>query len=396
MGNSAIEQINMVNGYIDAHKQEMLDLWRDLVNTESGNTTQKSGVDQVCERLSQELKACGTDIEIVEMEKKGNFLLGNWGKENKKEPVLFIGHMDTVFKEGAAVKNPFRIDEDGKAYGPGVLDMKAGLTIAVFVVKALTEAGYSDRPIRIAFAGDEENGHRESTAGQVMLKACEGMAAAFNFETGYPDDGLVVGRKGSFRMNVTVKGVAAHSGNAPEKGRNAILEMSHKVIELQKLNDYENGTSINVGIISGGTVVNAVPDNCSISIDIRYTEKKRLDKMIEDIDKILEKTYVDGTSTTSEKSEPSAVMEASEKVMALFHHIEKTALETGYGNVKPIKVGGWSDSSLAAGVGIPVVCGLGAKGEGNHSPNEYAIVDSLFSRAKLIAASVIGLENNFS
>ena len=194
--------------------------------------------------------------------------------------------MDTVFKEGAAKQNPFRVDEDGNAHGPGVLDMKAGLTIAVFIVKALNDAGYNERPVKIAFAGDEENGHRESGAAAVMLEACEGVAAAFNFETGYLDDGLVVGRKGSFRMTVEVQGVASHSGNAPEKGRNAILEMSHKIIELQNLNDYEHGTSLNVGLITGGTVVNAVPDHCEIKIDIRFTQKERLDQLLEKIDEV--------------------------------------------------------------------------------------------------------------
>ena len=103
---------------------------------------------------------------------------------------------------------------------------------------------------------------------------------------------------------------------------------------------------------------------------------------------------MDGTKTIVHKTVPSAVMEDSEPVMALFHHIEKTAELTGYGKVKPIKVGGWSDSSLVASKGIPVVCGLGARGKGNHSPEEFAVVESVFERAKLIAASVILLDKD--
>ena len=386
--------IKQVNQYIDAHREDMMQFWKELVSIESGNESQKEGVDEICSKIAEELRGCGAETQTIQMEKKGNFLLADWGKGREKKPVLFIGHMDTVFKEGAAKQNPFRVDEDGNAHGPGVLDMKAGLTIAVFIVKALNDAGYNERPVKIAFAGDEENGHRESGAAAVMLEACEGVAAAFNFETGYLDDGLVVGRKGSFRMTVEVQGVASHSGNAPEKGRNAILEMSYKIIELQNLNDYEHGTSLNVGLITGGTVVNAVPDHCEIKIDIRFTQKERLDQLLEKIDEILAKTYVDGTKTIIHKTVPSAVMEDSEPVMALFHHIEKTAELTGYGKVKPIKVGGWSDSSLVASKGIPVVCGLGARGKGNHSPEEFAVVESVFERAKLIAASVILLDKD--
>ena len=362
MGIDREQCIKQVNQYIDAHREDMMQFWKELVSIESGNESQKEGVDEICSKIAEELRGCGAETQTIQMEKKGNFLLADWGKGREKKPVLFIGHMDTVFKEGAAKQNPFRVDEDGNAHGPGVLDMKAGLTIAVFIVKALNDAGYNERPVKIAFAGDEENGHRESGAAAVMLEACEG--------------------------------VASHSGNAPEKGRNAILEMSHKIIELQNLNDYEHGTSLNVGLITGGTVVNAVPDHCEIKIDIRFTQKERLDQLLEKIDEILAKTYVDGTKTIVHKTVPSAVMEDSEPVMALFHHIEKTAELTGYGKVKPIKVGGWSDSSLVASKGIPVVCGLGARGKGNHSPEEFAVVESVFERAKLIAASVILLDED--
>lgn len=390
MRNSTNETYTKINEYIDAHKEDMITLWEKLVNTESGNM-QKSGVDEVGYILKSELEKSGVNVSFATMKNMGNFLQGCWGEENTKKPVLLIGHMDTVFKEGAVAANPFRI-EGNKAFGPGVLDMKAGLVIAVYVIKALSYIGYKDRPIKIAFAGDEENGHRASDASEVMLDAAKGVAAGFNFETGYLDDGLVVGRKGSYRLTIDVKGIASHSGNAPEKGRNAILEMSHKIIELQKLNDYENGTSINVGIISGGTVVNAVPDKCSIQIDIRFTKLSNLNKILESIDEIVSRTYVDGTSTFASKTKPSAVMEDTEELMKLFYHIQNTAKEIGYGDVKPIKVGGWSDSSLVASTGVPVVCGLGAKGEGNHSPKEYALVDSLFSRTKLVAASIVNLD----
>lgn len=392
MINSQDNQLNKVFKFIDDSKQDMLNLWEEIVNIESG-TTQKQGVDTICNRLSMELEKSNVKTYSIEMDKVGNFLVGDWGIDNKDNPIMLLGHMDTVFKEGAVTKNPFRI-EDGKAYGPGVLDMKAGLVIAVYVIKALTHIGYDQRPIKIAFAGDEENSHAMSNAGDVMLELCQGMAAAFNFETGYLDDGLVVGRKGSFRFTINIEGIAAHSGNAPEKGRSAILEAAHKIVAIENLNDYENGTSLNVGLITGGVSVNTVPNKCSIEVDVRYTKQENLEKIAEQIDEIVNTIYIEGTSSTSVKTKPGVIMEDSEGVMALFNHISEVANKVEYGQLKPIKVGGWSDASLIASENIPVVCGLGVKGSGNHSPDEYAIVDSLFSRAKLIAASIIELKDD--
>lgn len=392
MKNLQNEQLIQLFQFIDDSKESMINLWEEIVNIESG-TMQKKGVDLLCKRLAKELDSSNVKTSIIEMDKVGNFLVGDWGIENQGKPLMFLGHMDTVFKDGAVAKNPFRI-ESNKAFGPGVLDMKAGLVIAIYVLKGLNYIGYDKRPIKIAFAGDEENSHALSNAGDLMLELSNGMAAAFNFETGYLNDGLVVGRKGSFRLTIDINGVASHSGNAPQDGRSAILEASHKIIAIEALNDYDNGTSLNVGLVSGGVSVNTVPNRCSLEVDVRYTKKENLDEIIKKIDKIVETVYVDGTSSTSSKTKPGVIMEDSKEVMSLFNHISKTAIDINYGEVHPIKVGGWSDASLIASNGVPVVCGLGVKGHGNHSPDEYAIVESLFSRAKLIGACVLGLETD--
>lgn len=383
------KMIEAASEYIDMHREEMMALWETLVSTESGNSD-KEGVDRVCAILEQELKASGAETETIPMEKKGNLLRGEFQPDGEKEAILLIGHMDTVFAKGTLAKNPFRI-EDGRAYGPGVLDMKGGLVIAVFVLRALRACGYDRHPIRVVFAGDEENGHRESTAEAEILRASDGCMAAFNFETGLLDDSLVVGRKGSCRVTMTVTGVAAHAGNDPERGRSAILEMAHKIIEVQALNDYAHGLLVNVGLIEGGTVVNAVPVNCQIQIDIRYEDRKRLDATIEALREIAAKSHVPDTKAEIAMTKPSAVMEVSEANLHLFEHVKQAAELIGYGEVRTKTVGGWSDSCLAASCGVPVVCSMGVKGAKNHSMDEYAVVDTLFSRAKLALASIITL-----
>ena len=219
--------------------------------------------------------------------------------------------------------------------------------------------------------------------------------AALNFETGYPHDGIVVERKGSANFTVEVEGVAAHAGNSPEKGRSAILEMAHKIIELQALNDFEKGTTVNVGLITGGTVVNAVPNCCTVKVDVRYVTMDALEELRPKVEAICAKTFVDGTKTTLTWERAATPMPCSEGNMKLLEVLKATAEEIGYpGQLSAHKVGGWSDSCIVASKGIPVVDALGTKGSWNHAPNEYAEVESLFTRAKLAAAFVINLKDD--
>ncbi len=384
------EMISCASQYIDTHKKEMMELWERLVSMESGSAD-KEGVDRVCEMLKGELEQSSVRTRIIPMETSGNLLSGVFHEEDTEKPIVLIGHMDTVFAKGTLEKNPFRVDDEGKVHGPGCLDMKAGLVIAVFVLRALEECGYHKRPIRIAFAGDEETGHRRSNAREEIMKICTGCEAAFNFETGFLDDGIVVGRKGSCQVTVSVTGVASHAGNDPQRGRSAILEMAHKIIEIQKLHDFEHGLYVNVGVIKGGTVPNAVPAGCEIRIDIRYDNKERLDRTLERIQEIAESHVVPDTTAQVSITRPSEFMEISEANLKLFEHVKRAAEMIGYGELKTKSVGGWSDSCLAAACQVPVVCAMGVKGANNHSMEEYAVADTLFDRAKLALASILTL-----
>ena len=208
------KQLEKALSFLDGKQEEMMGLLERLVKQESGNPD-KEGCDAMCALMEEQLKKLGAKTTVVSMEKKGNFLYGEIGGERPGKPVLFGGHMDTVFPRGTIQNTPWRV-ENGRAYGPGCLDMKSGLVIALYAAAALGEAGFEERPVRFAFPGDEENGHRESTAAAEFRAASRGCAAVFNFETGYPDDGIVVGRKGSCRLTVRVKGVGSHAGKAPE------------------------------------------------------------------------------------------------------------------------------------------------------------------------------------
>ena len=233
--------------FIDGQRDAMLALWEDLVRSESG-PGDKPGVDALARKLRGILEADGAQARIVEFEKAGDMVVATLGPERKGAPVGLLGHFDTVFPKGTLAQRPFTI-RDGRAFGPGVLDMKGGVVILLYALKALQAAGYERRPLKVMLAGDEEVVHVDSTAGEVFQREARGCAAAFNCETGFEDDRLVVGRKGIGKYTLEVRGVAAHAGNEPLRGRSAILELAHKVIAVQGLTDWDEGTSFNVGTI---------------------------------------------------------------------------------------------------------------------------------------------------
>ena len=376
--------------FVDQHREEMVELWRDVVMLESG-PHEKAGIDAVAAKFGQVLADVGAAIRSVPFEHAGNMLIAELGVERKMPGVIFLGHMDTAIAAGAAAERPFVI-KDGKVYGPGVLDMKGGIVAFLYAIKALNAAGYDSRPIKVLLAGDEEVLHAKSTAPDLLVAESKGYAAAFNAETGFMDDGIVVGRKGVARFMMEVRGVAAHAGNDPENGRSAILEMAHKIIGVQNLTDWEKGISFNVGVMQGGKTSTAVPDYAKIDIDVRYKDPDDLSWILEQLQTVGEKTHIEGTSTKVVFMEGIKPMKTTEGVMKLFELVAKVSAENGFGAPYAKHVGGASDSAYTVIAGVPTVCAIGVKGGRNHSPEEFAVVDTIFERAKLLIASVLELD----
>lgn len=383
------EARSIIASYVDAHREEMVSFWQEIVNMESGSQN-KTGIDAVAARLGQALASEGAAVKIVEMEKAGNMLVAEVGAGRNKPAVLFMGHMDTVFPLGTVAKRPFTI-RDGKAYGPGALDMKGGIVAALFAIKALNAAGYTDRPLKVILAGDEEIAHANSNAADVFMQEAKGAAAAFNCETGFVDDAIVTGRKGTAVFTLEVKGVGVHAGNEPENGRSAILEISHKVIDIQNLTNWEQGTTFNVGVIEGGIVPNAVPGYAKIVVDIRYQDPALLPDIERQLAEVAAKQYVPDTTTTLTQTPGIAPMQTTDGVKQLFEVVKKTYAEMGLGTPYGKYVGGGSDSAYSVMAGVPTVCAMGVKGGRNHSPEEFAVVDTLYERAKLLAFCTLNL-----
>ena len=375
--------------HIESEKESLLAFWEELVNMESGSRD-KENVDRVAERVASELESFGVATEIIPCEKAGASVVGILGKDRPGKPVILMGHFDTVFPAGTVEKRPFRV-ENGKAYGPGVLDMKGGVALLIFAAKALEAAGFTERPIRFVLAGDEETAHCHSGMAKVFEEQARGCAAAFNCETGAIDNRIVVGRKGVIQGELSVQGVAVHAGREPQKGRSAILELSHKIIDIHDLNDFDRGMTFNVGTVKGGVVPNAVPDFASAGFDVRCMTVAQIGEARENLQKIAEKTYIEGTTTTLKFIAEFIPMEQTSENERLFSYVQEIYRENGLKEPSMEFSGGGSDSAFSVYAGVPTVDQMGVKGEWNHSDREYALVDSIVERAKVLADCVLNI-----
>ena len=375
---------------IDDNKDSMLELWTSMVNIECGPGC-KEGVDEIGTMLADFFAKIGGTNRIHKFADAGNMLVSEFGDCNKPF-IILTGHMDTVFKYGTAAERPFKI-EDGKAYGPGVLDMKGGIVILAYALKALKECGWDQHPVKVILLGDEEVGHANSEAPIRIMEEAQGAFASFNFETGFLDNGIVVERKGMFQFQMEVFGKGAHVGNDPENGRSAIKEMAHKILDIENLTDWEKGNTFNVGVITGGTVCNATPAYCKIICDMRFKNSSYLPAVKKQLQQIADKVYIEGTTTKiTEILEFNAMLRLDES-MQLFDFVKTVAAEEGFGELSPKAVGGASDSGYTTTVGIPSCCAMGVQGGRNHTDEEFAVVDSLFSRAKLLIALLLKIKN---
>lgn len=373
-----------VFAYIDDHKAQMMDLWQDLVNQDSP-ASYREGVDLVAKRVFKEVEEAGASTRWDE---EGKALIAEIPGDSRA-PVLLLGHIDTVFPVGEAARRPFTV-EGSRVTGPGALDMKGGVAVMLSALKALHSAGFSGRPLKVILVSDEEIAHNGSKATVMLQREARGCAACFNCETGYEDNSLVIGRKGGVVFKAAVHGIAAHAGNNPRQGRSAIWEMAKKIDDIQNMTDWDKGITFNVGTIKGGTVSNAIPGYCEVEGDIRFQDPDISPFVKEELLKVLNHTYMEGTKTELLLyHEGMLPMKMTEENRKLFEFVKKTGEENGIPVSEGKLVGGGSDSGYVVYAGVPTVCAMGVKGRFNHTRDEYALKDSLFERAKLLGAVIL-------
>jgi glutamate carboxypeptidase len=340
----------------------------------------KAAVDRVGAVVADECRKLGADVEIIPNQQTGDLVLARFhpSTSNPQRPILILCHMDTVFPIGTLQKFPYR-EADGKIHGPGTLDMKSGIVIAL---TALANGAADSRPVWALFTSDEEIGSQTSRIH--IERLARQSEVVFVLEGALLDGSLKTWRKGVGEFHVTVKGRAAHSGGDHKAGRNAIEEMAHQVLAIQKLTDYEKQTTLNVGVIHGGTVSNVVPDEASIEVDVRVMLPGEWERIEAEMQKL--KPVLDGTSLeiVGELNRPP--MPYGEGNQAAFKKASQIAKDKLGIELKAGGTGGASDGNFVAPLGIPVLDGMGAIGEGYHSDREYIFADSLEDRAKLLSA----------
>ncbi|HBK27168.1 MAG TPA: peptidase dimerization protein [Dialister sp.] len=366
---------------VDAHEDDMMDTWKFLVNRDCGSAN-KAGVDAVGQDIKAFLEKVGFTVRFHEYETAGNMLVAEYGEVNKPFVVL-TGHMDTVFADGTAAARPFTVT-DGKVTGPGVLDMKGGVTILLYAVKFLIEAGYDKYRLKIVLAGDEEVGHQNSHADVDYKKEVTGAVMGFNLETSFVDNSIVIQRKGAAQYLFTIDGVGAHAGNNPQDGRSAVEELAHKILDIQRETNWEEGTTVNAGVIGGGTVANAIPEHAWCKVDVRFSKQSGIERIDKDFQAIAKKQYVDHTVTHLKPLIRFGAMEQLPGTLPLFEKAQAVAKQYGFPEMKAIAVGGASDSTFLTMCGVPTLCALGVKGQFNHTEREWADQASLFERCKLL------------
>ena len=359
---------------------EMLGLLKRLVETESPSSN-KAAVDRVAAIVAEECRSLGAEVTVHPCAEAGDQLVAKFpGGQGK--PVILLSHMDTVFPLGTLARMPF-YSRDDKTYGPGVLDMKGGIVIALGAIRALQRAGLSaSHPLVAVFTSDEEVGSLASRA--LIEQTCQGADVVFVLESGLLDGSLKTWRKGVGDFLVRVKGRASHAGGDHEKGRNAIEEMAHQVLNIQKMTDYGRGTTLNVGVIRGGTVPNVVPDACEAEVDLRVLqpgEAERIQQAMLALRPVLEGTSVEVSGSLNRP--PMPYNEISRAAFARAASIAAASLGI---ELKAGGSGGGSDGNFVAPLGVPVLDGMGAVGAEYHSEREFIFTESLVERARLLAA----------
>jgi glutamate carboxypeptidase len=368
-----------------------------MVNTDGGSYD-KAGVDAVGAHLRQFLERQGVACEAVPNVCHGDALRatvtnaggaaeGAGHGSGANSTILLMGHRDTVFPKGEPSRRPFRIEGE-RAYGPGVADMKAGLVMNAFVLAAFKALGGSSAPLVGLFTSDEEIGSPEC---RPLIEAEARRArAVFNSEPGRPNNAVVTGRKGGVFMRLAITGKAAHAGANFGDGISAIEELARKIIALHALTDLDRGITVNVGIVGGGQTVNTIAPDARAEIDLRFITPADRAAAMAAIQKIVDTSYVKGTTSALEIAGEFVPLVPSEASKSLFEHYAACggAIDIAVGSAF---TGGCADSGFAAAVGAPVICAVGPVGGRAHSPDEYLEVETLVPRAQNLALAVMRL-----
>jgi len=362
--------------YFHERLPQLLDELRECVELESPSSD-KQACDQLASWLGMKLVDAGAEVEYIRQSDYGKHVVGRLGSGDGN--TLVLGHYDTVWPVGEVNRRPFRI-EGNRAFGPGVFDMKIGDIQILAALRALADLGIGTRSrVTVLFNSDEEIGSPSSR--RVIEQLAAEADHVLVLEPAEPPASLKTFRKGVGAFHIRAEGVASHAGADPEKGASAIEELARQVLKLHGLTDYERGTTLNVGVIRGGSRSNVVAAEAEADLDLRVTSAVEGERMV---DLILGLTPFDSrVQLTVEGGLERPPMERTPGIVALYHRAQKLARELGF-DIDEAGSGGGSDGNFTAAWGVPTLDGLGGVGGGGHALSEHIVVDEIPKRTALL------------
>ncbi|MGC3875305.1 glutamate carboxypeptidase [Halomonas sp. GXIMD04776] len=374
-------------------EQALLETLETLVNIDSG-TGDEQGLNKVVSILEQRLERLGAEIETRPAPKfGGKTLIGTLNGDGDQNIMLMI-HYDTVFGEGEAEKRPFRT-EDGRAYGPGVGDAKGGIAVILHALKILEELDFKEYgTLTVVFNPDEEKGSLGSREEIQQLAKDQDAVLVFEPALGEDDvDAVTVVTKGINYVFLDVQGRASHAGSAPDQGRNAIMELSHQLLQLDELGNADKKTTLNWTIVDGGTKRNIIPEQAHAEGDMRYFDASEYDRVMKEAKNIIQDKLIDGTTVDFHIDKGRPPMPANPQTQALAEQAQQIYTELDR-NLEAIEIGGGTDAAYAYNPDADkpaVLESLGLVGGRYHSADEFIVLDSVVPRLYLATRMIMTL-----
>lgn len=364
---------------------EYLDDLQQIVNFDSG-THDVDDVNAMGEELASlfELHGCQIEWHVPSNRRIGNCYIARLAGD-RPGTVALLGHHDTVYPAGTTEERPFRID-DGRAYGPGVMDMKGGVLLGIYAMRLIRSVFGDDHP-DLMFIGNADEEIGSPTSRTIIESICRDVDLALVLEPGREAGSIQTTRKGVGMYELVVEGKPAHAGSRPEDGRSAILEMAYKTIALHDLTDFVTGTTINVGVVNGGTRRNVVASRAEALIDLRVATMREAERAHCRVVEIAQSSTVDGTRSQLTGGMNRPPMEKSAGTDAALAVGRQLIDEMGLEFLETTS-GGGSDGNFTAALGIPTLDGLGPVGRNAHSPDEWLDVTTVAQRLALVAGLI--------
>jgi len=365
--------------FCQADLKTLMECLRRAVEIESP-TSSKAGVDRLANFFAREFRWSGGKVRLLRHATAGSSLLAEfWGERRGAKPILVLGHLDTVWDLGTLRRMPFRVHH-GRAYGPGILDMKSGLVCGLWAVRALRAVKGAPRsPVRFFLNSDEET---SSVAFRKQILAEARRARAVLVLEPAQGRALKTARKGVGEFQITVHGRAAHAGVNPAAGVNAIAELARQLLRVERLARPGRGLTINIGVIEGGTRSNVVPEHATTRVDVRVPrlgDGKALERKVYALKPVHPQARLEISGGVNRPPMERA------RAIDLFRQARALGREMGM-ELEEASTGGGSDGNFTAALGIPTLDGLGGVGDGAHARHEHVIICELPRRAALLAA----------